>query len=116
MLGNQYYRYNTYSGRIDSGYPRPLSVWRNLPSNIDSAMQWSNSRTYFFSGEEYYRFNDRSFSVDTSYPRSTVQYWVGCDAGALEAATEDPNTGAGSIIIPSVSVVIIGVLLNIFQL
>lgn len=116
IKGNQYYRYNSYSGRVDSGYPRPLSVWRDLPSSIDAASQWSNSRTYFFSGEEYYRFNDRSFRVDSSYPRSTVQYWVGCDSGAIEAATEDPNTGAGSIIIPSVSVVILGVLVNIFQL
>ena len=67
---------------MDSTYPRPVSNWDGIPDNIDSAMQYSNGKTYFFKGGEYYRFDDAALTVDTGadppYPRDTGYWWFGC--------------------------------------
>ncbi len=86
-----------YTGQIDHGYPRPMSVWRIGPpgTQIDAAFQAFNSRTYFFAGENYYRFNDARFRVDDTYPRGTAFWWFGCGEN-LEAMTT-PVGGRGSL-------------------
>jgi len=63
---NQYYRYNRTDDAVESGHPRALADWRGLPQRVDAAMQWTNGRTYFFSGVNYYRFNDKPFEVQSS--------------------------------------------------
>ncbi|XP_072165170.1 matrix metalloproteinase-18-like [Diadema setosum] len=80
IKGSKYYRYSMKARRVDSGYPRDMSVWRGLPDGVDTAFQYSNRRTYFFFGSKYYRFNDRGLRVDRSYPRSTAKWWLGCNA------------------------------------
>ena len=80
--GDQYYRLTPGYG-VDQRYPRPLSVWNGLPNTVDAAFQYSNSRTYFFSGPDYYRFNDDTFTVDAGYPDSTAVVWLGCNAAEL---------------------------------
>ena len=59
--GSQYWRYTV--NRVDSGYPKPMSVWTGLPNRIDAALKWKNGRTYFFNQELYYRYNDVDFDV-----------------------------------------------------
>ncbi|XP_071500315.1 matrilysin-like [Diadema antillarum] len=78
--GSKYYRYSMKAQRVDSGYPRDMSVWRGLPDGVDTAFQYSNRRTYFFFGSKYYRFNDRDLTIDRGYPRSTAKWWLGCNA------------------------------------
>ncbi|XP_013387678.1 matrix metalloproteinase-16-like [Lingula anatina] len=91
IKGDKYYRYTSY--RVDYGYPRPLSVWRGLPSNLQSAFKFGNGRTYFFKDDKYYRFNDRDFQIDNGYPRSTRQVWFGCASPVKEVPAVDSNTG-----------------------
>lgn len=51
-------------GSIGDGYPKDITIWVGLPyGRIDAAINFKNSRTYFFSGGDYYRFNDRNFAV-----------------------------------------------------
>ncbi|PIK62128.1 hypothetical protein BSL78_00948 [Apostichopus japonicus] len=127
--GSEYYGFSGTT--LDSGYPLSISAkWNGLPNDLDaafvwsgngrvyfikasieSAMQWSNSRTYFFSGEEYYRFNDRSFRVDTSYPRSTVQYWIGCELKDLMQATT-PTSGSNTYM-SSLAVIMLSSLISL---
>lgn len=79
--GTQYYRARR-NRVVDSGYPKPLSAWNGLPETIDTALQWTNGRTYFFKDNDYYRYNDQTDSVSSiRYFRvfdTTVDYelWV----------------------------------------
>ena len=68
---------------IDTGYPKPLSSWTGLPSEIDAdvtstnetltglpskidaAVAWSKYRIMFFSGGKYYSYNRSKRSVST---------------------------------------------------
>ncbi len=74
--GDQYYRINQSTRQwnnpesplpVDRGYPAPLTVWWQYSSiqlsKVDSAIKYSNGRTYFFSGMNYYRFSDTYFRV-----------------------------------------------------
>ncbi|XP_038046937.1 matrix metalloproteinase-14-like [Patiria miniata] len=99
VKGDQYYRFN---GRVDYGYPRPLSVW-NIPGNqVGAAVQWLNSRTYFFapSSDGYFRFNDRNFRVDAGYPQSTATTWQGCNTNLVEepgTSSDDDGNGVSGL-------------------
>src|SRR6218665_75763 len=67
-IGEQYYRMSKRPStslmyRVDHFYPQLLSMWKGLPSKIDTAFSYMNGRTYFFSGSNFYRFNDVSFKV-----------------------------------------------------
>jgi len=68
FVGSQYYRYTRKLG-VHSDYPKPVSLWRGLPSaaSISAAFQAANSATYFFTGQHFYRFNDVAFNVRTIY-------------------------------------------------
>ena len=115
LIGDQYYRVS-YPHGVDQGYPRPLSVWDGLPDTIDAAFQYSNSRTYFFSGSNYYRFNDNEFRVDDTYPRSTAVWWLGCDPVELGLA-EDPSDDAdhAAVVVPSLVAVIVSVIFSMLS-
>ena len=66
---------------VRKNYPKPLSLWGALPSDIDGALQWVNGRTYFFKSGQYWRYDDRTFSISQSlprFPRNTAQWWFGC--------------------------------------
>ena len=57
------------------------SNWDGIPDNLDTAMQYSDGKTYFFKDGRYYKFDDRTLSVEEdkpSYPRDTGEYWFGC--------------------------------------
>lgn len=79
--GSNYWRYDKTRQKIEDGYPRHISAWRGIPSNIDAVFQWKNGRSYFFKGTKYYAFDDYSVKVLESpnpYPRDVAAYWMGC--------------------------------------
>ncbi|XP_046552154.1 matrix metalloproteinase-16-like [Haliotis rubra] len=83
VKGDKYWRYS--ANRVDSTYPKPMSVWRGIPPGVEAAFQWKNSRTYFFTGRKYYRFHDSNFRADDGYPRDVGSWWLGCpDAAQME--------------------------------
>ena len=44
---NYYWRYDDISNEMDPGYPKDISRWRGVPTNIDAAMTWTNGRLAF---------------------------------------------------------------------
>ncbi|KAJ8022485.1 Matrix metalloproteinase-14 [Holothuria leucospilota] len=73
--GDQYYRLT--NTKMDTGYPRHISVWNGLPSDLDAAFVWSgNGRVYFIKGDEYYWFNRKTGRVEDGYPRP-LTVWPG---------------------------------------
>lgn len=79
LSGTQYWKYDSAAEiPVSSDYPKSLSTWNGLPSQIDGAFQWKNGKTFFFSGPDYYRFNDNKFSVEVDYPRPSNVWWFGC--------------------------------------
>ena len=100
-IGDEYYRFNTRYGRIDNGYPKPLSVW-GFPTGVDrieAAQQWINGRTYFFVNDVYYRYNDQELRVDETYPRPTGYWWFGCGDNNLEVQMGTTMTTGGSVMV-----------------
>lgn len=115
--GDQYYRYNTMTYRIDPGYPRPLSVWNNVRGPVSAVLDIA-SNSYFFSGQYFQVFVDSSFRATNLI--QTAPIWLGCRTEGLEVpgTTEIPTTmfedgddddddNDGSVVIPSISVVVV---------
>lgn len=69
IKGNQYYRISKNSLAVDSGYPRPLSVWGSKLTSVDAATVY-NEKTYFFKGNQHYLYDDQVADVATGYPKS----------------------------------------------
>ena len=67
---------------VDDSYPRQIKSWEGIPNFLDSALQYSNGKTYFFKKGKYYRFDDKKLALDDSadpeYPRETGLWWFGC--------------------------------------
>jgi len=62
--GEKYWRFDpSQKPPVKSTYPKYISNWEGLPSNLDAAFQYSNGYSYFFRDGQYWRFNDRSFKV-----------------------------------------------------
>jgi len=92
--GSKYWKFDPdRSHPVDSSYPRPISNWEGIPSNIDAALQYSNGQNYFFKDGRYYRFDNSRKRVDTSanpaFPRSTGTWWFGC------SSSNQPLTASG---------------------
>ena len=90
--GKQYWRYDENKRKLDTGYPRSISVgWPNLPSHIDAAVKWSNGYSYVFKGGIYWKLrneprNRKVYAFD-GYPRKITKGWMKCKSpsvGALE--------------------------------
>lgn len=57
------------------------SNWAGIPDNLETAMQYSDGRTYFFKHGNYYKFDDATLKVEEArpaYPRDTGEFWFGC--------------------------------------
>eukprot|EP00090_Calanus_glacialis_P045346 TRINITY_DN8369_c0_g1_i1.p1 TRINITY_DN8369_c0_g1~~TRINITY_DN8369_c0_g1_i1.p1 ORF type:complete len:559 (+),score=136.99 TRINITY_DN8369_c0_g1_i1:156-1832(+) len=86
--GTQYWKFDPEkSPPVDTSYPRPISNWDGIPTNLDAAMQYSNEKTYFFKDGKYYRFDDERFSLDEDanppFPRETGFWWFGCQSNSV---------------------------------
>ena len=81
--------------RIDRDYPRSISIWKDLPANLEAGLRWSNGRTYVFKAGNYWRLNNKTGAVDRgnpSFPRDAGQWWFGCHKNTLSIPQLD---GAG---------------------
>ena len=109
VTGSEYYRYNARHGRIDPGYPRPLSVWGFPPDveHIDAALQSTNYRTYFFVNDVYYRYNDQEFRIDDTYPQPTGYWWFGCGDRTVRNLSTISTGGSVVVSISSKMVIVL---------
>ena len=68
LQGDKYYRFDPEARPpVRNTYPKPVSNWEGIPSNIDDALQYTNGYTYFFKNGRYWRFDDRGFGVSNKY-------------------------------------------------
>lgn len=118
IKGNQYWRYNERYGKVDPGYPRDLSVWKGIPSNVNSVMKWKNGKTYFFKGSSYYKLDDYSLTAEADYPKRTAIKWMRCTNGRLAVPTTPLTTdkksqnvaadnSSGSAVLPSLVMLVV---------
>lgn len=107
--GSKYWRYDRTRSKIDDGYPRDISVWKGIPSDVDAAFQWKNGRSYFFQGNKYYAFDDYKVTVlednDNPYPRDVATYWMGCTNP--EVKIDPVQEGSAYGLLPNVFVFIV---------
>ena len=46
--GDKYWRFDDAVGRVELDYPRDISMWRGVPSDVDAAFQYIDGKTYYF--------------------------------------------------------------------
>ena len=64
ISGTKFWEYNTsLNPHVKSTYPKPISILKGIPDNIDAAVQYSKEYTYIFKGRKYYRFKSSKYSV-----------------------------------------------------
>lgn len=45
---NHYWRYDDHLRHMDQGYPKDTTLWKGIPSHLDDAMRWSDSKCVVF--------------------------------------------------------------------
>lgn len=78
--GRQYWRFNETEGKVESDYPRDISMWRGVPYNIDAAFQWTDGNTYFFKGKYFWKFNNIKMRIHRGWPKLISNFWFRCAA------------------------------------
>jgi hypothetical protein len=78
---DQYYSYNTQSGKVEDGYPKNIADgWPGLwTANIWAAVR-KNDKAYFFADEEYIRYDCTANTSDEGYPLKIAPNWSGFPA------------------------------------
>jgi matrix metalloproteinase-14 (membrane-inserted) len=79
--GSQYWeRYPDNKPSLDKYYPRLIKNWEGIPNNLDTALNYSNGKMYFFKNGKYYRFDKMSLddSAVPKYLRETGLWWFVC--------------------------------------
>ena len=93
--GSQYIRVRrgeTGPGKIDPGYPKPISTWGwgSFGANGIDAALWSDTVCYFFKGDQYIRVtrgDTGQGSVDSGYPLSISAWgWGEFGKNGIDAA------------------------------
>nr|XP_002123262.4 72 kDa type IV collagenase [Ciona intestinalis] len=77
FVGEQFYRYNEEKSKMDRGYPKPMSLWRRVPRNVDAAMEDPTRARYsmFFKGNKIHYLNNYKVEVLQIDP---LDIWLGC--------------------------------------
>ncbi|KAJ0180264.1 hypothetical protein K1T71_003668 [Dendrolimus kikuchii] len=74
----RFWRYDETEGRMDPGYPKDMSAWREVPYPVDAAIIWKGD-TFFFQGPRFWRFDNKIIAAHSYYPLPTAQIWFNCD-------------------------------------
>lgn len=88
--GDSYYKYNTYAGACEEGYPRLIAGnWNGLWTANIWACTRKDDKAYFFGGEEYMRYDCNNNVVDEGYPLNISANWKGIPASISGIAMLD---------------------------
>ncbi|RVE54959.1 hypothetical protein evm_000326 [Chilo suppressalis] len=72
-----FWRYDEAARRMDVGYPKEMSAWRQVPYPVDAAIIWKGD-TFFFRGPRFWRFDNALVQAHEYYPVPTAQAWFPC--------------------------------------
>ncbi|XP_050345073.1 matrix metalloproteinase-2-like [Nymphalis io] len=73
----RFWRFDESKGKMDKGYPKEMSAWRQVPYPVDAAIIWKGD-TYFFRGPRFWRFDNTLVRAHAYYPLPTAQIWFPC--------------------------------------
>ncbi|XP_047021262.1 matrix metalloproteinase-25-like isoform X1 [Helicoverpa zea] len=73
----RYWRYDEVTSTMDEGYPKDMTMWRQVPYPVNAALVWKND-TYFFQGPRFWRFDNVLVQAHEYYPLPTAQVWFNC--------------------------------------
>ncbi|XP_059186155.1 matrix metalloproteinase-19 [Centropristis striata] len=78
IKGSEHWQFDELKYTDLTVYPKPLSMlFSGVPSSLDAALTWTNSKIFFFKGDQYWRVNDQ-LKVDRGYPLSKKERWMRC--------------------------------------
>ncbi|XP_004226042.3 matrix metalloproteinase-17-like [Ciona intestinalis] len=87
--GERFWKYDEDRRQIELGYPRNISVLRDVPANIDAALSNPSDRSvYFLKGTRCWKLDDDLLSVSKGYPEYIGVTWFGCDRGMYSGVRE----------------------------
>ncbi|KAJ7314091.1 hypothetical protein JRQ81_006026 [Phrynocephalus forsythii] len=98
---DQYWRYDDQLGHVEPGYPKPVTLWKGVPPDLDDVTRWNDGNTYFFKDAQYWRFTGGNVESDASYPRATAQDWMFCQGPQASSPSPVPRQGEGGMCICS---------------
>lgn len=76
--GNLYWKFEEEIQRVELDYPRDISMWKGVGTDIDTVFQWKDGKTYFFKGKGFWKFNDYHMRVQDDEQKLSAPFWMGC--------------------------------------
>ncbi|KAJ1081957.1 hypothetical protein NDU88_002129 [Pleurodeles waltl] len=79
LVRRRYWRFNEHSHSVDTGYPKPISIWVGIPDNPKGAFLSSDTAyTYFYKNNKYWKFDNQRLKTEPGYPKSILRDFTGC--------------------------------------
>jgi len=88
---DMYWRYDEERNEVELDYPRDISLWKGVPSNIDAVFQYIDKKTYFFKDTGFWEFDDARMRVVDETATPVGEYWFHCPKQLF-----DPTTGSNN--------------------
>lgn len=76
--GMQYWKFDEEENKVELDYPRSITAWRGVPSDIDAAFQWTDGITYFFKNDKFWKFVDVKMRTESEVPSEIGGFWFRC--------------------------------------
>jgi hypothetical protein len=90
FAGHVYWRLDDAQEKVESDYPRDMSIWQGIPHDIDAVMHWyRNGVTYFFKGTNFWRIDNRRMQATDDSPRAYQDYWFRSACGPKDTFPAD---------------------------
>ncbi|XP_060814551.1 matrix metalloproteinase-2 isoform X2 [Bombus pascuorum] len=76
--GSEYWRFDESVNHIELDYPRNISMFAGVGTDIDAVFQWKDGKTYFFKGKGFWEFDDQRMKVAHEKQKLSAPFWMDC--------------------------------------